>query len=152
MKATGATLVETSCHSLVQRGHFPANSGELDWTPRQIMGHLTDSARVFSMHLQRILDEMTLEPLDFPSFEPLDEKRVASYAKLPWDQMLGELIHAQAELHSMVTAVSSAAMRRVGFGTVGGAIAADEIVRFLSGHQDDHATQLEMILANLTAA
>src|SRR5690349_18024086 len=50
---------------LARRGHFPQYSDELDWTPREVVGHLRDSARVFTERLRRMTTEDSPRLPDF---------------------------------------------------------------------------------------
>ena len=43
-----AVLPDGARWRLVRSGHFGEYEAELDWTPREVVGHLRDSARVFT--------------------------------------------------------------------------------------------------------
>ncbi|MBW3621375.1 MAG: DinB family protein, partial [Actinobacteria bacterium] len=80
-------------------GHFPTYASELDWTPREIAGHLRDSARVFTERIRRTLaeDEPTL-----PDFVTDDPDRLDDYAATSREDLRAQLDEAQLELRATV--------------------------------------------------
>lgn len=141
-EAWHARLTHHERTALVATGHFPQFSGELDWTPQEITGHLRDSARIFTSRLHRLLREK-LPALG--SFDPLDADRVAGYTATPRALLLADLHDAQQQLHAAVAAVRETDLARAGLRADAGPVDVAELLRFLPGHQADHATQLEAL-------
>lgn len=129
---------------LVRRGHFPANAAELDWTPREVAGHLRDSARVFTERIARLRSEA--DPR-LPDFVPDAPERVAAYRAVPVEELLDDLRTAQAGLLAAVAAVPADELGRGGVHEVDGPVTLGGLLDFLPGHQRDHAEQLAALLA-----
>ncbi|WP_018252702.1 DinB family protein [Salinispora mooreana] len=140
-----ATLHPTEQARLIATGHFRDYSGELGWTAREIAGHLRDSALIFTERI-RLLSSGRPD-ISLSSFDPLDADRVATYAAVDWGELRDDLAAAQQDLRHAVRACPSATWAVTGRRPNGAPISLGEILRFLPGHQDEHATQLEMIVA-----
>ncbi|MCV2491821.1 DinB family protein [Geodermatophilus sp. YIM 151500] len=128
---------------LVRVGHFPAYAAELDWTPREIAGHLRDSARVFTERIRRLCAEDEPRVADFVTDSP---ERVADYRATPPDVLLDQLRTAQAELLQAVAGVGVGELSRRGVHEVDGPFTLADVLRFLPDHQRDHAEQLRALL------
>jgi hypothetical protein len=139
-----ATLSADDRARLAGRGHFPGYAGELDWTPREVAGHLCDSALVFTERIYRLRTEV--EPL-LADFVPDDPVRVARYRTVPPVQLAEQLRTAQAALFDSVARLTPADLDRAGVHEVDGPVTLADVLRFLPAHQRDHADQLAALLA-----
>jgi hypothetical protein len=128
---------------LVRLGHFPAYAAELDWTPRDVAGHLRDSAQIFTERLRRLRAED--RPL-LPDFVTDDPARLAGYRATPPARLVEELRAAQAQLLAAVAAIGVDDLARVGVHEVDGEVTVAGLLAFLPGHQRDHADQLAALL------
>ncbi|MGY1741075.1 MULTISPECIES: DinB family protein [unclassified Blastococcus] len=128
---------------LARLGHFPAYAAELDWTPREVAGHLRDSALVFTERIYRLRTEDG--PL-LPDFVPTDPARVASYAAVPPVQLAEQLRAAQAALFGSVAGLRTDELSRAGVHETDGPVTLADVLGFLPGHQRDHADQLAALL------
>jgi len=128
---------------LLRRGHFAEYATELDWTPREVVGHLRDSARVFTDRLHRMTTEDTPHLADFV---PGDAARVAGYRATPFEVLADELRTAQAGLLSAIAALGPDDLARAGVHEVDGPVTVSELIAFLPAHQRDHAEQLAALL------
>src|SRR3712207_7654336 len=106
-----STLGTDARWRLARRGHFPQYASELDWTPREVVGHLRDSARVFTDRLRRMRTEDV--PL-LADFVPEDPDRVAGYRSTPVEVLADELRTAQAALLATVAGIGEADLERTG--------------------------------------
>jgi hypothetical protein len=128
---------------LTRRGHFPQYSDELDWTPREVVGHLRDSARVFTERLRRMTTETSPR---LPDFVPGAADRVAGYRATPSEVLADELRTAQAALLTAIAALRPDQLGRTGVHEVDGPVTVGELIAFLPAHQRDHAEQLTALL------
>jgi uncharacterized damage-inducible protein DinB len=128
---------------LVRLGHFPAYSGELDWTPREVAGHLRDSARIFTDRIRRMRTETAPALADFVTDAA---ERLADYRTTDAPQLVAQLRAAQAELLRAMTDVRPADLERTGVHEVDGTVTLADLLAFLPGHQRDHADQLRALL------
>jgi hypothetical protein len=128
---------------LVRLGHFPAYTGELDWTAWEVAGHLRDSARVFTDRIERI-GSGTRPAL--PDFVPDEPTRVGGYRATPPAVLAAELAVAQAGLLAAVRAVRPDRLGAVGVHEVDGPVTLAEVLAFLPAHQRDHAEQLAALV------
>jgi hypothetical protein len=128
---------------LVRLGHFPVYSAELDWTPREVAGHLRDSARIFAERIQRIRTEDEPALTDFVTDAP---ERLADYRTTAPADLVAELRTAQAELLREVASIRSVDLDRAGIHAVDGRVTIAGLLAFLPGHQRDHADQLAALL------
>ncbi len=145
--ARGAWDVELSPDGrsqLVDRGHFPEYTAELDWTPREVTGHLRDSARIFADRIGRIRSTDQPALADFVTDAP---ERLADYRTTPLDQLAEELRVAQAALLDAVANVRGTELDRAGVHEVDGPMRLGGLLAFLPEHQRDHAEQLTALLA-----
>ena len=138
-----AVLSDDARWRLARTGHFPAHTAELDWTPREVVGHLCDSARVFTERLRRIRTEDA--PL-LADFVPHDAARLAGYRAAPGERLAEELRTAQAALLTTVASLGPGDLDRGGRHETEGPVTAAELLRFLPAHQRDHAEQLTALL------
>ena len=139
----GARLPAGDRERLVRSGHFPEYAAELAWTPREVAGHLRDSALVFTERIYRLRTESGPLLADFVPDEP---ERVAGYRAVPPVQLVQQLRTAQAALFDSVARLTPADLDRAGVHAVDGPVTLADIVRFLPGHQRDHADQLAALL------
>lgn len=128
---------------LLRRGHFPRYAAELDWTPREVVGHLRDSARVFTERLSRIRTGDVPRLADFVTDDPA---RLADYRTTPADRLADELRTAQAALLAAIAGLGPADLGRAGVHEVDGRVTVADLIAFLPGHQRDHAEQLGLLL------
>jgi hypothetical protein len=128
---------------LVGLGHFPAYSAELDWTPREVAGHLRDSARIFTDRIRRMRNELEPALADFVTDAP---DRLSDYRTTAPGDLVAQLRTAQADLLRAVAAVGTADLHRTGMHAVDGRVRMAELLVFLPGHQRDHADQLAALL------
>jgi hypothetical protein len=128
---------------LVRLGHFPQYAAELDWTPREVTGHLRDSARIFTERLDRIRAESEPALPDFVTDAP---ERLADYRSVPLDRLVEELRAAQAGLLQAVAGVPTSDLDRGGMHEVDGRVTVADILAFLPAHQRDHAQQMAALL------
>jgi hypothetical protein len=138
-----ATLGTDARWQLVRRGHFPQYASELDWTPREVVGHLRDSARVFTERLRRMTAEDTPR---LPDFVPDEPARIAGYRTTPADVLADELRTAQADLLTTVAGLGSDDLQRAGIHEVDGRVTVADLVEFLPAHQREHVEQLTALL------
>lgn len=136
-------LSDAARADLAARGHFPAYAGELDWTPREVAGHLRDSALVFT---ERIYLLRTGSAPRLPDFRPTEPARVAGYREVPPVQLVEQLRAAQAALFGIVADVRTEELRRAGVHETDGVVTLADVLTFLPGHQRDHAEQLAALL------
>jgi hypothetical protein len=142
--AWDALLSSDARDRLVRLGHFPQYAVELDWTPRQVAGHLRDSARIFAERIGRIRAEDEPALPDFVTDAP---ERLAGYATTPVEQLVAQLRVAQAALLGAVASVPATELDRAGVHEVDGRVTLADLLRFLPGHQRDHAEQLTALMA-----
>jgi hypothetical protein len=138
-----ATLGTDARWQLTRRGHFPQYAAELDWTPREVVGHLRDSARVFTERLRRMTTENAPRLADF---DPLDAARVADYRATPVELLDDELRTAQAGLLATIAGLTGDDLGRVGVHEADGPVTVAGLIAFLPAHQRDHAEQLSALL------
>jgi hypothetical protein len=129
---------------LLVLGHFPSYSAELDWSPREIAGHLRDSARISTDRIGRIRseEEPTLE--DFVTDDP---QRLASYTATERATLRNQLDEAQAGLRAAVAAVPVDDLDRRAVHETDGPVTLGEVLAFLPDHQRDHREQLAAFAA-----
>jgi hypothetical protein len=128
---------------LVRLGHFSVYAAELDWTPRDVAGHLRDSARIFADRIRRLCAEAEPVLADFVTDAP---ERLAEYRVTPAQHLAGELRLAQADLLREVAGVRRADLERSGIHEADGPVTVAGLLSFLPGHQRDHADQLTALL------
>ena len=138
-----ATLDDDARWRLVRSGHFVEYSAELDWTPREVVGHLRDSARVFTDRLRRIRTEDVPLLADFVTDAP---DRLADYRSTPVDRLADELRTAQAALLATVAGLGTGDLDRSGRHETDGPVTVAGLLRFLPAHQRDHAEQLTALV------
>ena len=141
--AWDARLLPEQRRRLVRLGHFPEYASELDWTPREVAGHLRDSALVFTDRLRRIRAERDPALADFVPDAP---ERLDDYRTTAPDRLIAELREAQAGLLREIADVREADLDRAGIHAVDGRVTVAGLLAFLPGHQRDHADQLAALL------
>lgn len=130
---------------LMVMGHFMGEYGhELDWTPREVCGHLRDSARIFTERITRIREEDDPQLADFVTDAP---ERLEEYASTEREELRDQLDAAQAELRRTVEAIPEADLDRAGIHETDGRVTLREIIAFLPEHQSDHREQLAAFAA-----
>ena len=138
-----AVLDDDSRWRLIRSGHFVEYSAELAWTPREVVGHLRDSARVFTDRLHRIRTED--DPL-LAGFRTDAPERLADYRATPVEVLADELRTAQAALLATVAGLVPDDLSRTGRHETDGPVTVEGLLRFLPEHQRDHAEQLTALL------
>jgi hypothetical protein len=138
-----ARLAPADRAALALLGHFPAYAAELDWTPREVAGHLRDSALVFT---ERIYRMRTQDDPRLPDFLPTDPARVAGYRAVAPVQLVEQLRAAQAALFRSVAGLRTDELDRTGVHETNGRLRLADVLTFLPGHQHDHAEQLAALL------
>lgn len=139
-----AELNPLALERLMLLGHFPSYAHELDWTPRQIAGHLRDSARVFTDRIRAIRQQDRPQLEEFVTDDP---DRLAAYAELPREQLRAELDEAQAGLRAAVASVTVAELDRAGLHPTDGVVTLRRMLAWLPEHQRDHREQLAAFAA-----
>lgn len=139
-----AQLSPLGLERLLPTGHFPSYVAELDWSPRQVVGHLRDSARIFADRIARLRDE---ERPAFADFVTDDPDRLADYAATEPAELASELEEAQRALLAAVEGVRDDELDRRGVHEVEGELTLGEVLRFLPEHQRDHRMQLAALTA-----
>lgn len=125
-------------------GHFPDHASELDWTPREIAGHLRDSARIFTERIERILTEDEPTLADFVTDDPA---RLDEYTATSREDLRAQLDEAQLTLRSTVADVPPAARSRRAVHETDGPLVLGDLLAFLPEHQRDHREQLAAFAA-----
>lgn len=143
-----AGLQPMGLERLVQLGHFPAHPWELDWSPREVVGHLRDSARVFTRRINRIRTEDRPRLSAFTTDAPA---RVQEYGRTPVDELSEQFEQAQQDLIAAVEAVEPDELRRVAVHEERGEVMLGELLAALPTHQRDHAEQLAALTAESLA-
>lgn len=138
-----AVLRDDDRWRLIRSGHFPGYAAELDWTPREVVGHLRDSARVFTERLRRLCTEDLPLLSDFATDAP---ERLAHYRATPVELLADELRTAQAALLAGVAALRPGDLDRAGRHETDGPVTVAGLLRFLPAHQRDHAEQLTALV------
>jgi hypothetical protein len=139
---------ELALERLVGLGHFPDYPGELDWGPREIVGHLRDSARIFRERVAR------LRTHDRPSFNDFDTTagwRIGEYRSAQREDLVAGLERAQGDLREALRGVQPDELDRVGVHETEGEVTLRDILAFLPDHQEDHAEQLGAVTAQSLA-
>ena len=148
-EAWGDLLAPTKVEELVTGGHFIDNAAELEWSAKEVAGHLRDSARVFTQRIamlrtaHRDSDVPTL-----PDFDTTAEERISEYRELPTAQLLEQLDLAQGELRTAVASVHEGELEHEGVHERYGPIKLGDLLAFLPEHQREHAAQLAAMAGN----
>lgn len=135
---------EHALERLVTHGHFPRYAAELDFGPREIAGHLRDSARTSARRIARLRDG------ERPTFEELattDPGVLADYRNADPADLVDQLDEAHQDLRSVLDTVRPAELDNIAVHETEGEITLREILEFLPGHAADHADQLEAVTA-----
>ncbi len=78
--------VEDATPKLIALGHRSATRPAPDkWSPREIIGHLVDSA---SNNHQRLVRGQLQDDLVFPGYAQEDWVRIGRYADAPWEELV----------------------------------------------------------------
>ncbi len=144
-----AALVATARDRLLDLGHFPEYAAELEWTPREVVGHLRDSARIFTERIQAVLAHDCPSLADFDTTAP---GRLRDYQVTPLPQLVVQLRDAQAQLVHSVANVPPTALQRPAVHEVDGPLLLVDMIDFLPLHQRDHAEQYDALVQSHTGA
>lgn len=139
-----AQLMPLGLERLLTMGHFPEYVSELDWTPREVVGHLRDSADVFTERIARLRSE------DRPAFEDFvtdDPARLSEYRETDPEDLAEQLTASQERLLAAVRSVEPDELTRWGVHEVEGELTLGEVIAFLPEHQRDHREQLSALTA-----
>lgn len=139
-----AQLSPLGLERLLTMGHFPRYVTELDWTPREVAGHLRDSARIFADRIGRIRSEERPTLADFVTDDPA---RLEDYRSTDVEVLVDELAGAQGDLLAAVEGVPPGELDRVGVHETDGEVSLGDVLAFLPGHQRDHREQLSALTA-----
>ena len=137
-------LTQGANAALSAQGHFPQYRHELTWTARAVVGHLRDSARIFTDRIHSIQAGSDPELVDFVTDEP---ERLAGYHAIQLPVLLAELEVAQQQLAQAAATVRCDQLGLRGRHLVDGPVTVAQLLDFLPRHQCDHADQLESLLA-----
>lgn len=141
----GAHLGAAAAARLTSLGHFQDYGSELTWTPREVVGHLRDSARIFARRIRLLQADGAPVLEDFVTDDP---RRIRDYATGPTDRLLTELELAQQDLRLTLASVTTAQLPYRGRHEVDGELTLTDVVGFLPGHQRDHAEQLVELVSS----
>ena len=133
---------------LAQRGHFVDYTHELDWTAREIGGHLADSATVFGARIKVIRD------MDMPSFGDFitdEPARLERYGVLTFSALVDRMVWTHQYLRAQIDAIEDGDIDRMGSHEHEGEMSIRYILDFLPGHIADHVAHLRA-LASTTHA
>ena len=125
------------------------NSGE-QWDASQVWGHLAEFVEYWIGIFGELVDEFDGEPIPFGR-SPDDENRMAGVrhgSGLGFDRLWGEVSHDLGDLRHFLQTLPDLAEKVVGLTGDGTERSlAGMIEAYLVGHLEEHATQLESILA-----
>jgi hypothetical protein len=136
-------LPPTAVDELLALGHFQQYETELSWTPRQVVGHLRDSAQIFTGRVQELQTGRVPLLADFVTDEPA---RLQNYACVMPDILLAELEVAQRQLRDALAGVAVLQLACTGRHELDGVVTLADVITFLPGHQRDHAEQLTRLV------
>jgi hypothetical protein len=136
-----------SLDRLLELGHFPEYSGELNWTPIEVVGHLTDGATIFSDRIFRTVTEEGPRLVDFDTVAP---ERIDRYRATARKTLVNDLAGAQRLLYRAVRTAERSELDRTAVHESLGEITLGDMLDFLVGHQADHAMQLTELFARRT--
>ncbi len=139
-----ADLQPLALERLLALGHFLDHTWEVEWRPYEVVGHLRDSARIFTERIERIRRE---DRPQLPDFRTGDPDRIAEYHATDVAALADQLTVAQEELHAAVTAVPTSELDRIGVHETDGPVRLSEVIRFVAAHQRDHREQLSALTA-----
>ena len=147
--AWGDLLDPANVEELVASGHFTANPAELEWSAREVAGHLRDSARVFTQRIAMLRTaHRDSDVPSLPDFVTTAEERVREYHDLPLPDLLEQLELAQTELRTAAASVHEGELDYEGVHEVYGPIRLGDLLAFLPQHQREHAAQLAAMSGN----
>ncbi|HKY04280.1 MAG TPA: DinB family protein [Blastocatellia bacterium] len=120
------------------------------WSPREVIGHLIDSA---SINHQRFVRAQFQDDLIFPTYEQEDWVRVQRYGDAPWDELLSlwrsynlHIAHVMASAPEDVRRRKRTAhnFHRIGWQAVaeGEPATLDYLMRDYVGHLKHHLRQI----------
>lgn len=139
---------EMAVERLVSHGHFIDHTGELEWTPREVVSHLLDSAQV---HIERIARLRTEEEPKFDAFDTTGNERFERYRQAETNQLLQNLERLQEELRRALDSIEPGELDRTGVAPDGTEVTLQEVVEFLPAHESDHADQLAALTSESIA-
>jgi hypothetical protein len=132
---------------LIRRGHFAAYAGELHWSPKEVAGHLRDSALIFTERIRRLRVETEPTLYDFDTTAPT---RLADYRTTGTHALVAQLQAAQTTLHSTIMDVTPTELDRLGWHEIDGHLTLRDVLGFLPSHQEDHVRQLEALVTTIS--
>lgn len=139
-----AEPTEEALEQLVGTGHFTANSHQLDWTPREIVGHLRDSNRAY---LDVITQLRSDDEPELPVLEDPDDEQLESYRGTDVEHLESQLDQSQNDLRSVIKDVRVDELGNVAIDTDGGKITLEELLDVLPEHVEAHARHLSAVTA-----
>lgn len=139
-----AEPTEEAIEQLVGTGHFTANSHQLDWTPREIVGHLRDAhwTYVEAIELLRSDDRPKLEDVEHP-----DEGTLGSYRDADPETLIEQHDQSQNDLRSIMKDLREDELGNVAIDTDGVEITLMDFLESLPGHVEAHANHLSAVTA-----
>lgn len=92
-------LPVAAARELIAMGHFGQYEDELAWTPRQVVGHLRDSAQIFTVRVHELQGGVRPLLADFVTDAPA---RLADSAASTPEELLAGLDTAQQQLREVL--------------------------------------------------
>ncbi len=139
-----AAPTEEALEQLVGTGHFTANPPQLDWTPREIVGHLRDSNRAYRDAIVQLRSDD--EP-ELPALEDVEEERLQEYRETDTDDLAAQLDQSQNDLRSTIKDIRVEELDNVAIDTDGAKITLQELLRSLPDHVEGHARHVSALTA-----
>lgn len=139
-----AEPTEEALEQLVGTGHFTSNARQLDWTPREIVGHLRDSNRAYAEAITQLRSDD--EP-ELPILEDTDDEQQAAYRGTDVEHLESQLDQSQNDLRSVIKDIRVEELDNVAIDTDGGKVTLQELLEVLPEHVEVHARHLSAITA-----
>jgi hypothetical protein len=122
----------------------PSGAGNGDaWTPSEIAGHLSDSARYWGARMRRVVYE------EGPLLEGVDEQtlvRIGAHRYVPIDQLLREFrIRSEGNV-AFLRGLDASTWERAGTHVERGPMTLREIVAVETEHEQNHVRQMRATL------
>lgn len=112
--------------------------GPMEWSIKDVVGHLNDVERVFSYRLLRISRS---DPTPLPGFEQEDYVRAAGFDGVPLMDLLDEFEFLRRANLLAIRHMSAEAIDRRGTAS-GAAVSARALIHMMAGHVDHHMESL----------
>ncbi len=112
---------------------------ENKWTAKQILGHLTDSERVFAY---RSLCIARNESQSLPSFDENDYQNAANFEQQTIEQLMEQYRYTRLANICLFKTYSENAASNIGFAN-GNAVSARALVFMIAGHELHHLSVLK---------